>query len=113
MYKTDEQKKRFYNSKAWKELRQRALERDNYECVMCKEEGNFTIDSVKEPGKRKKVVLNVDHKFPIEDYPKLALMLDNLQTLCVYHHNLKEGRIDLFKKHQFKKRQNKWNDERW
>lgn len=113
MYKTPEQKKAFYNSTAWKKLRQQALERDNYECVMCKEEGKFTIDSVKREGKRKKIVLNVDHILPIEHYPKLALRLDNLQTLCVYHHNLKEGRIEQIKKHQFKPKEKKWDDERW
>lgn len=113
MYKTDEQKKKFYNSKVWKDLREQALKRDNYECVKCKKEGKLTIDSVKEEGKRKRIVLNVDHIFPIEHYPKLALRLDNLQTLCVYHHNLKEGRIDKLKKHQFKKKKSKWDDERW
>lgn len=113
MYKTEEQKKRFYNSKAWRDLREQALKRDNYECVMCKEEGKFTIDSVKVKGERKKIVLNVDHKYPIEHYPKLALVLDNLQTLCIYHHNLKEGRIEQLKRNQFKKRNNKWDDERW
>lgn len=114
-YKTEEQKKSFYNSDAWRGLnglRIQALERDNYECQHCKEEGNVTIDSIKEEGKRKEIVLNVDHKYPIEFYPKLALVLDNLQTLCIYHHNLKEGRIAELKKYQFKKK-NKWNDEKW
>lgn len=105
-YKTDEQKKSFYNSTAWKQLRVQALERDNYECQHCKEEGNVTVDSKKVEGKKKEVVLNVDHKYPIEFFPRLALMLDNLQTLCIYHHNVKEGRI-------FKRKQPKWDDERW
>lgn len=113
-YKTPEQKKAFYNSTAWKKLRQQALERDNYECVMCKKEGRVTVDSKKVDGEKKKIVLNVDHIYPIEHYPKLALWLDNLQTLCIYHHNLKEGRIDQLKKHQFKrKKKPKWDDERW
>lgn len=84
-----------------------ALERDNYECQHCKAEGKVTVDSVKEKGKHKEVVLNVDHKYPIEYYPRLALTLDNLQTLCIFHHNVKEGRI-------FNRRKNKWaDDERW
>lgn len=91
-YKTDAQKKSFYNSTAWKQLRLQALERDNNECQHCKAEG-----------KKKEVILNVDHKYPIELYPKLALVLDNLQTLCIYHHNVKEGRI-------FKQKKNKWAD---
>lgn len=112
-YKTEEQKKTFYNSTAWKEIRLQALERDNYECQHCKQEGGVTVDSKKVEGKKKEIVLNVDHKYPIENYPKLALMLDNLQTLCVYHHNLKEGRIDQLKKYQFKRKKPKWDDERW
>ncbi len=105
-YKTEEQKKSFYNSNAWKKLRQDALERDNYECQHCKAEGGVTVDSIKQEGKKKEIVLNVDHKYPIEHYPKLALVLDNLQTLCVYHHNVKEGRV-------FKKSKPKWDDEKW
>ncbi|MFD1416813.1 HNH endonuclease [Oceanobacillus jeddahense] len=105
-YKTYEQKKRFYRSKPWLTLRQAALERDNYECQQCKKEGKVTVDSIKTPGERKEIVLNVDHKYPIEHYPKLALTLDNLQTLCVYHHNVKEGRI-------FKKNKNKWAEDEW
>ncbi|GIP63354.1 HNH endonuclease [Virgibacillus pantothenticus] len=111
-YKTDKQKKSFYNSSAWRKLRLRALERDNYECQWCKREGKVTVDSIKEDGKRKEIVLNVDHKYPIEHYPKLALTLDNLETLCVYHHNVKEGRtIDKMSKHKSKKK--RWGDERW
>lgn len=105
-YKTTEQKKKFYRSKAWLTLREDALKRDNYECQDCKVEGGVTVDSVKVEGKRKETVLNVDHKFPIEYYPKLALVLDNLRTLCIYHHNVKEGRI-------FKRNKPKWDDERW
>lgn len=108
-YKTEIQKKTFYNSSAWKELRQRALERDNYECQHCKEAGYVTVDSIREEGKHKKVVLNVDHKFGIETHPKLALWLDNLQTLCIYHHNVKEGRVFTGNN----KKNNKWNDEKW
>jgi 5-methylcytosine-specific restriction enzyme A len=111
-YKTDKQKKSFYNSAAWRKLRQQALVRDNYECQWCKREGKVTVDSIKEDGKRKEIVLNVDHKYPIEHYPKLALTLDNLETLCVYHHNVKEGRtIDKISRNKSKKK--RWDDERW
>lgn len=105
-YKTPEQRKRFYRSSAWQQLRQQALKRDNYECQWCKREGKVTVDSIKTPGQRKEIVLNVDHKYGIEDYPQLALVLENLETLCVYHHNVKEGRI-------FKQKKPKWDDERW
>lgn len=78
-----------------------------FECVECKSLGLVTPDSVRKQGERKKTVLNVDHKYGLKHYPKLALTLDNLQTLCIYHHNVKEGRV-------FKGKVNKWaHDERW
>lgn len=109
-YKTKEQKKKFYRSKEWEGLRQQALKRDNFECQHCKREGGVTVDSIKTPGQRKEVVLNVDHIYPIEFYPQLALVLDNLETLCVNHHNIKEGRT--FDKIRPTKKK-KWDDERW
>ncbi|WP_121603786.1 HNH endonuclease [Virgibacillus sp. Bac332] len=113
-YKTDQQKKSFYNSNAWRGpngLRIQALERDNYECQQCKREGKVTTDSIQEEGKHKEIKLNVDHKYPIEFYPKLALVLENLETLCVYHHNVKEGRT--MDKIRPKSKKKKWDDERW
>lgn len=105
-YKTDEQKKTFYKSKAWQQLRQQALEEANYECQQCKREGRVTVDSVKQEGKAKKVMLNVHHKYDIEHYPQLALVLDNLEVLCLHHHNVAHGRV-------FGNSKPKWDDERW
>lgn len=104
-YKTKEQKKKFYNSGAWRELRRKALERDNNECQRCKKLGLVHVDSVKKEDERKSIELNVHHIKEIEDYPELALNLDNLETLCLDHHNEIHGRIN--------SRINKWNDERW
>lgn len=109
-YSANNDKKKFYRSKEWEAVRQQALKRDNYECQHCKHEGGVTVDSIKTPGERKEIVLNVDHKYPIEFYPSLALVLDNLETLCVNHHNIKEGRtFDNIRPTKKKK----WNDERW
>lgn len=107
-YKTDAKKKSFYNSGDWNRLRQQALERDNYECQECKRQGLVHVDSIKEKGKRKSVELNVHHIKEIEDHPELALELDNLETLCIYHHNQVHGK-------GFKpQKENKWaHDERW
>ena len=91
-YKTEDDKKTFYRSKDWKSLRNQALVRDNFECQECKRQGFVTIDSIKREGKRKNIVLNVHHIKEIEDYPELALELDNLETLCVYHHNKTHGK---------------------
>ncbi|MDV2685180.1 HNH endonuclease [Alkalihalophilus lindianensis] len=105
-YKTEEQKKKFYRSKSWEEIRQEALERDNYECQECKRQGRVHVDSKKEEGKRKSIELNVHHKYEIEYYPKLALVLDNLETLCLNCHNKIHGK-------GFKKKKPKWDDEKW
>lgn len=106
-YKTDQQKKVFYRSSSWLQLRRQALERDNNECQECKRQGRVHVDSRKVEGERKTVELNVHHKYEIEHYPKLALMLDNLETLCLNCHNVAHGRV-------FKHNRNKWaDDERW
>jgi 5-methylcytosine-specific restriction endonuclease McrA len=94
-YKTYEQKMQFYKSGNWQSIRQQALERDNFECQECKRQGKVKTN----------VRLDVDHIKEIETHPELALELDNLQVLCVWHHNEKHGR--------FSKKENKWNDEKW
>lgn len=96
-YKSYEQKRKFYTSSPWIKLRQRALERDNYECVWCKREGKVTT--------KDDATLEVDHIKEIETHPQLALVLDNTRTLCKYHHNVRHDR--------FQKKENKWDDEKW
>lgn len=109
-YKTKEQKRKFYDSGNWKQLRKQVKKRDNYECQECKRNGRVQIDTndYSEKAKRKKIMLVVDHIKELEDYPELALDIDNLETLCVNCHNKKHGRV--FK---FKYKEPKWNDERW
>ncbi len=53
-------------TKRWKVLRQRALERDDWQCVEC----------------HTRMRLEVDHIKPVRTHPELAFSLDNLQTLC-------------------------------
>lgn len=106
-YKTDAQKKKFYKSAAWNKLRLQALERDNYECQECKRNGYVHVDSIKEQGKRKTIELNVHHKYEIEKYPKLALMFDNLETLCLNCHNKIHDRVF------GRTSKPRWDDERW
>lgn len=108
-YTTDAQKKTFYNSNAWRGvngLRNQALKRDNYECQECKRQGRVHIDSEKTPGERKTIELNVHHIKEIEFYPELALQLNNLETLCLFHHNLIHEK-------KFVKKKPVWNDEKW
>lgn len=61
----------FYNSREWKALRVRALERYECRCMMCGR-------SPKEHG----VVIHVDHIKPRSKYPELSLEFSNLQLLC-------------------------------
>lgn len=105
-YRTPSAKKKFYGSKEWEYIRNERLKLDNFECQQCKREGRVTIDSKKEEGKKKEVVLNVHHKKEIETHPELALEIDNLETLCIPHHNMIHGK-------GFKPKKKKWNDEKW
>ena len=100
-----QERKRFYKSKAWQVTRMKVLERDNYECVMCRKEGKVNIKQ-NNPDKHK--TLDIDHIKPLEHYPELGYDMDNLQTLCIRHHNEKENR---FNKTQSKKK--RWQDEWW
>lgn len=106
-YKTHAEKKKFYRSSDWESIRQQALERDNHECQECKRQGKVHFDSEKVEGERKSVELNVHHKYELEHYPKLALVLDNLETLCLNCHNKMHGRV--FGENKKKK----WDDECW
>ena len=110
-YKTREQKRKFYDSGSWKRLRKHIRNRDNNECQECKRQGKVFIDTnqYSEKAKRKKIQLIVDHIKELEDYPELALDEENLETLCVYCHNKKHGRVWRY----FKRPEPKWNDERW
>lgn len=107
-YKTREQKRKFYDSKAWKIKREEVKQRDNYECQECKRQGRVTIDTneFSESANRKKIQLVVDHIKELENYPELALEDENLETLCVRCHNIKHDRA-------FEYKEPRWNDERW
>lgn len=61
----------FYNSREWKELRVRVLEKYECKCMMCGE-------SPKVHG----IVIHVDHIKPRSKYRHLSLVFENLQLLC-------------------------------
>ncbi len=65
----------FYQTKAWYKLRQKALTRDKYRCVSC----GASV--------RGKGMAHIDHKIRRRIAPRLALDLNNLQTLCSTCHN--------------------------
>lgn len=61
----------------WRKLRLVALRRDNYLCLECLKDDRPTP------------AIDVDHIIPISEAPERRLDLDNLQSLCKYHHRLK------------------------
>ena len=108
-YITLEQKRKFYDSKEWKQLREERKKLDNYECQECKRNGLVRIDTneYSEKAKRKKIQLVVHHVKELEHHPEYALEIDNLETVCVSCHESKHER-------GFVPNVNKWQtDERW
>lgn len=60
----------FYESREWKELRYRVLEKHGTDCQCCG------------AGRKTGAVVHVDHIKPRSRYPELQLDFDNLQVLC-------------------------------
>lgn len=72
-FKTKADRRKFYLSKEWRNIREVALERDKHECVRCRAEGKVTT--------RQDMVLEIDHIEELQGKPGLALDISNLQTL--------------------------------
>lgn len=101
---TREARAKFYGSSEWRELREQALRRDNYECVWCREQGKVTTVNHE--------TLEVDHIEEIKDRPDLALELGNTRVLCKDCHNKRHKRFN----YRPKKKANRLNEkfpERW
>ena len=95
-------KKKFYDSYYWRNIiTPKILKRDNYECQECKREGKVTT---KQENK-----LDIHHKKELELYPELAYEEENLETVCVRHHNILDNKI----LNNNKKRKKFINEERW
>ena len=67
---------KFYKTKTWQNKRDEILERDNYECQMCKDKGRYTSATT------------VHHIQHYKDCPELALTDSNLVSLCDACHNV-------------------------
>ena len=89
---------RFYQSSVWQKKKEEIWKRDNYECQECKKEGLVTTE--------KNTKLDVHHIKELKDYPELALVNDNLLTVCVKHHNILDDKIH-------KKNPELINEEKW
>ena len=64
----------FYRSAKWRKKRTVVLARDQYRCVECRKYGRITQATI------------VHHIKPYEDYPELAFMSSNLESLCAACH---------------------------
>lgn len=62
----------FYDTDAWRDVRYKALARNNGKCELC---GSSKHDGA---------ILHVDHIKPRSRFPELELSLDNLQVLCAH-----------------------------
>ncbi len=67
--------RKFYKSTVWKHKRKEILKRDNFECQRCKSKGRFS---------KAEIVHHIKH---LRDFPELALVNDNLKSLCATCHN--------------------------
>ena len=93
-------KKKFYDQYYWRYiLRPRILHRDGNECVHCKREGK--VKAVEE------YKIDINHIKPLEEYPELAYDENNLESICVHHHNIADDKqLEIKRKEQL-------NEERW
>lgn len=73
-------KQGFYQSVAWRRIRQLALHRDHYLCQECLRNGRI------------RNATEVHHIKPLEEHPGLALDLDNLKSLCWDCHEATKSR---------------------
>lgn len=89
-FNSKEDRRRFYKSNAWRGVngvRNQTLKRDGNECVHCKRDGLVTTVEMG--------TLEVDHIIPLEESTyEQAIDLNNLRTLCKYHHNVRHNRFD-------------------
>lgn len=93
--------KGFYSNAKWRKTRIRRMKLDHFECQWCNNEGKLTVNQHQS--------LEVDHIETVEDRPDLAYEINNLRTLCKYHHNKRHGRFEFNKKNK----SNIFKDEKW
>lgn len=72
----------FYNSAAWKKMRELVFKRDGYKCQECKAKG-LTREATE-----------VHHVFTLAERPDLKLDANNLISLCGEHHKAMHNHLD-------------------
>lgn len=68
--KTTLKEQGFYHTPAWRRVRVQVLERDHYLCQNCLRNRRITAAT------------EVHHIQPLEEHPELALVAENLESLC-------------------------------
>lgn len=71
-----------YKDKRWERKRLVILKRDDYKCRECRRYG------------KTKQANTVHHIYPLEQYPELYLVDDNLLSLCGSCHDLMHDRVN-------------------
>lgn len=97
----------FYVRKEWKKKRIEIIKRDHFECCECKRKGIIKVLRLKSVDREERAY--VHHMKHLEDYPELALVDSNLETLCFNCHEQKH----ISERHQFKCEGSFINEERW
>lgn len=72
----------FYKTKKWKRKRDIILRRDEYTCQECKRYGKTIPATI------------IHHVFPLESFPDLKLVNDNLISLCNNCHEAMHNRFN-------------------
>ena len=109
---TDKEVKHFYNKSEWKCKREQILSRDFYECQDCRRR----LEEASEKGivlhgedRTIRAANEVHHIKELKEYPELALVYENLISLCTQCHNIRHGRSP----HRFVKRKKRLTEEKW
>lgn len=95
---------KFYQSPQWRRVRAERLKSDNYECQSCKAQGKYSKAQ------------NVHHKKEVKEFPRLALDVENTESLCIVHHNEVHDRYLSIEEKKLKKLDSFKNfnpEERW
>lgn len=74
--RTEASRSGFYQTKAWQKIRDQRR-RLNPLCEECEKKGRIVAMQV------------VDHIRPVDEAPELALDINNTQSLCNFHHDIK------------------------
>lgn len=109
---TDKEVKHFYNTTEWKHKRLQILDRDLHECQNCRRRLTEAAEKgIALHGEDKKIraACEVHHVKELKEYPELALVDENLISLCTQCHNIRHGRNP----HRFVKRKKRLTEEKW